>query len=131
MVTTGGMVMCAYHIAVNLPQTFKGTLTIPLVSNWRFIFIFMETNLEHEKEIRSIKNDVTFYEIGEKGSLIPMVIEDEKQCKITEVLFCESISGGSDEIDNMPKSLTLTKLKMIDGKLHSFMAEYQIYTHKD
>ena len=24
--------MCAYHIAVNLPQTFKGTLTIPLVS---------------------------------------------------------------------------------------------------
>jgi hypothetical protein len=25
------MVMCAYHIAVNLLQTFKGTLTIPLV----------------------------------------------------------------------------------------------------
>ena len=89
----------------------------------------METNLEHEKEIRAIKNDVTFYEIGEKGSLIPMVIEDEKQGKIVEVLFCESISGGANEIDNMPKSLTLTKLKMIDGKLHSFMAEYQIYTH--
>jgi len=30
--TAGGMVMCAYHIAVNLLQTFKGTLTIPLVS---------------------------------------------------------------------------------------------------
>ena len=26
------MVMCAYYIAVNLPETFKGTLTIPLVS---------------------------------------------------------------------------------------------------
>ena len=26
------MVMCAYHITVNLLQTFKGTLTIPLVS---------------------------------------------------------------------------------------------------
>jgi hypothetical protein len=26
------MVMCACHIAVNLSQTFKGTLTIPLVS---------------------------------------------------------------------------------------------------
>lgn len=31
-ITNGGMVMCAYHIAVNLPQTSKGTLTIPLVS---------------------------------------------------------------------------------------------------
>ena len=27
--SAGGMVMCAYHITVNLPQTFKGTLTIP------------------------------------------------------------------------------------------------------
>ena len=26
------MVMCAYLLPVNLPQTFKGTLTIPLVS---------------------------------------------------------------------------------------------------
>jgi hypothetical protein len=30
--TAGGMVMCAYHIAVNLLQTLKGTLTIPHVS---------------------------------------------------------------------------------------------------
>jgi hypothetical protein len=30
--TAGGMVMCAYYIAVNLLKTFKGTLTIPLVS---------------------------------------------------------------------------------------------------
>ena len=91
----------------------------------------METNLEHEKEIRSIENDVTFYEIGKKGSLIPMIIEDEKQGKITEVLFCESISGGADEVDNMPKSLTLTKLKIIDGKLNSFTAEYRITLWKD
>ena len=31
-ITAGGMVMCAYLLPVNLPQTFKGTLTIPLVS---------------------------------------------------------------------------------------------------
>jgi hypothetical protein len=31
-ITAGGMVMCAYLPPVNLLQTFKGTLTIPLVS---------------------------------------------------------------------------------------------------
>ena len=91
----------------------------------------MKTSLEHEKEIRSIKNDVTFYEIGEKGSLIPMVIEDEKQGKITEVLFCESISGGGDELHDMPRQLSLTKLKMIDGELHTFAANYHIHFDGD
>ena len=91
----------------------------------------MKTSLEHEKEIRSIKNDVTFYEIGEKGSLIPMVIKDEQQGKITEVLFCESVSGGADELHDMPRQLSLTKLKMIDGELHTFTANYHIHFDGD
>ena len=83
-------------------------------------------DLENEKEIRSIKNDVTFYEIGEKGSLIPLVIEDETIGKIVEVLFCESISGGANQTNEMPNELSLTKLKMINGELHRFNARYKI-----
>jgi len=90
----------------------------------------MKTNLEHEKQIRSIKNDVTFYEIGEKGSLIPQVVEDESKGKIVEVLFCESISGGADESNNMPNRLSLTKIKIIDGEMHSYKSEYVLCTKK-
>ena len=86
----------------------------------------MKTTLEQEKENRAIENDVTFYEIGCGGSLIPMVIQDENTEEITEVLFCESVSGGANELDNMPRELSLTKLKIIDGELHTFSSKYII-----
>jgi len=85
----------------------------------------MITSLEHEKEARLIKNDIPFHEIGEKGSLIPMVVED-KYGIVREVLFCESVSGGQDESNHMPRRLSLTKLKIIDGQLHKFTANYFI-----
>ena len=84
----------------------------------------MKTTLSKELENRSIYQNLTFNEIGEGGSLIPMVISDENTDEPVEVLFCESISGGQDEIDNMPRCLSLTKLIMIDGSLHTFSANY-------
>lgn len=82
----------------------------------------METTLSKEKEVRNITENVTIEDIAKESSLIPMLVEDDGEIK--EVLFCESISGGADEIDNMPRSLTLTKLKIINGELHTFMANY-------
>lgn len=86
----------------------------------------MKTTLEKEKEDRAITGDVTFYEIGQKGSLIPHIVEDESSNQVVSVTFCESISGGQDQVGNMPRTLTLTKLEMIDGELHTFTAEYHI-----
>ena len=81
----------------------------------------MKTTLEQEKEIRSIKDDISFYDIGKKENLIPMIIENDNT--ITEVLFCENISN-SNQFNNMPKELYLTKLKMINGELHTFKSKY-------
>jgi hypothetical protein len=86
----------------------------------------MKTTLEKEKEDRAITEDVMFYEIGQKGGLIPHIVEDERIGQVVSVTFCENISGGQDQVNNMPKTLTLTKLEMIDGELHRFTAEYHI-----
>ena len=86
----------------------------------------MKTTLEKEKKDRSITDDVMFYEIGQKGSLIPNIVEDESIGKIVSVTFCESMSGGQDEVNNMPRTLTLTKLEIINGELHKFTEKYHI-----
>jgi type IV secretory pathway TrbF-like protein len=88
----------------------------------------MKTTLEKEKEDRAITEDVMFYEIGQKGGLMPLIVEDERIGQVVSVTFCESISGGQDQVNNMPRTLTLTKLEMIDGELHRFTAEYHINT---
>ena len=69
----------------------------------------MKTTLEIEKEKRGIKGDVTIEEIAQKGSLLPGFYVDENK-KVVEVIFCESISGGADYINDMPKTLSLTRL---------------------
>ena len=86
----------------------------------------MKTTLEKEKEDRAITEGVMFYEIGQKGGLMPLIVEDERIGQVVSVTFCESISGGQDKVNNMPRTLTLTKLEMIDGELHRFTAEYHI-----
>jgi hypothetical protein len=49
--------------------------------------------------------------------------------KIVEITICDSISGGANEIDNMPKNLTLRKRKYINGKWQEFEALYRIKTY--
>lgn len=86
------------------------------------------TTIEHEKEIRGRTENVTITDIAFKGSLIPQAINDENK-EVVEVLFCETISGGADQVNNMPRTLILTKLKMIDGELFSTKASYVIDTN--
>lgn len=87
----------------------------------------MKTTIEKEKLDRAIQENVTIYEIAKKGSLIPFIVCDNyDENKVVEVLFCETISGGRDELNNMPRELSLIKLKLIDGELHRFTANYLI-----
>jgi hypothetical protein len=80
----------------------------------------MKTTLEHEKEIRGITGDVTLGDIALEGTLIPMLLVDDEE-ELSEVIFCESISGGADYVDDMPRQLTLTRLT-VDG--HKYEAQY-------
>ena len=43
------MVMCAYQTALDYKQTFKGTLTIPLVSGCKFKIMEIKSNSEIEE----------------------------------------------------------------------------------
>lgn len=70
----------------------------------------MKTNINHEREIRGIIEEASIEEIA-SGSLIPLMICDSNNIdKVLETIFCESISGGADYFNHMPKSLSLTKL---------------------
>ncbi len=54
-------------------------------------------------------------EISESlGSILPLELVDENG-DVAEAIFCDSISGGAQEICGMPKALSLAKLK--DGKV--------------
>jgi hypothetical protein len=92
----------------------------------------MKTNIDNERMIRGLDNDASIDDIA-YGSLIPMLFCDDNpnidEVKTIEVLFCESISGGADYFKDMPKRLSLNKLKKEDsfettGELESFIAEY-------
>ena len=85
----------------------------------------MKTTLKQEIEKRELPSNLTLGEIAHPCSILPLKIYDRTN-ETTEVTFCEMISGGADEVDNMPRTLSLTRLKMIDGELHTFTAEYII-----
>jgi hypothetical protein len=60
-----------------------------------------------------------------KSSILPLWIVDDFGNRI-EITICDSISGGANEIDNMPRNLTLKRKKIINGVWHTFYALYQI-----
>ena len=89
------MVMCAYHIAVNLPQTFKGTLTIPHVS---ISFLCGGKNLNMKK--------VTI-EITEKGWTVS-VHKDEKtfiEKHVATPTGAKSIEGNFEDEPEISEEL--------------------------
>lgn len=83
----------------------------------------MKTNLEQEVEKRNLPLESSLDDIALNATIIPLRVVDENN-ETCEIIFAESMSGGADEVENMPKSLTLTKLKMIDDELHTFTANY-------
>ena len=84
----------------------------------------MKTTLKKENKKRDLPGFLSIDEIANSASILPMKVATNYET--VEATFCESISGGADEVDNMPRRLSLTRLKMIDGKLHTFTAEYII-----
>lgn len=43
------------------------------------------------------------------GSVLPYVVVDNDNKKILEVIICDSISGGANMKENMPKRLSLIR----------------------
>ena len=86
----------------------------------------METNLNHELDIRGIKGASLISSLWQtlvSGSLLPSIIQNGPE--IQEVISCESISTSTDTKNRMPKRLSLTKISLSeDGKLETFMADY-------
>ncbi len=85
----------------------------------------MKTDLKKEKELRGIPKEyeVSIEQIAIKSSLLPLLIEDSKNI-VKDVIFCESISGGKDTFNNMPKSLNLTRLTEEHNELNRFTSDY-------
>ena len=59
------------------------------------------------------------------SGLLPLVVGDENN-KISEITICDSISGGANEINHMPKTLTLKRRKFLNGVWQEFDALYKI-----
>jgi hypothetical protein len=60
------------------------------------------------------------------SGILPMEVYDDtdKSEPTTEITICDSISGGAQEIDNMPRTISLVRLKLINGEWKEFRAEY-------
>jgi len=77
-----------------------------------------DTSIEHERKIRGLQLDdesIDIEQIAKNGSLIPAIYDDKG--KVVEVIFCESMSGGQDQKNHMPRTLTLTKLTSDNKKM--------------
>ncbi len=82
----------------------------------------MKKTLEQVQKEFGVPMEMGIEQIAKGGSLLPMIIDDKGI--VVETISCSSISGGQNEIDNMPKELSLVKLKWIDGELHEFSKRY-------
>ena len=92
------MVMCAYQTASDYKQTFKGTLTIPLVMASYFNLIFMnaleiwskDTNFETRRikywNINQIPREGEYIQIDMKARKVEQVIYDLDNFKIVCVV---------------------------------------------
>jgi hypothetical protein len=82
----------------------------------------MKKSLEEVQKEFGVPREMGIEEIAKGGSLLPMIIEDKGS--VVETIQCVSISGGQNEINDMPAELTLVKHKWIDGELHEFSKRY-------
>lgn len=69
------------------------------------------TNLQKEKELRGflISDDISFEDLAHNGSVIPAIIESEMGT-ISEIIIADAMSGGANYKNNMPVSVTLTRI---------------------
>lgn len=62
----------------------------------------------------------------DEQSILPLKVEDDEG-NLIEVTVCDSISGGADEVDGMPRRLTLTRYTASDGPCQILRAVYIFY----
>lgn len=86
----------------------------------------MKTSLEKIQEEFGCPIEIGLEGIAKAGSILPRIAVVGSNEVVTEVTLCDSISGGADEIFNMPRRLSLVRYKYIDGSLHEFRAEYTL-----
>jgi hypothetical protein len=63
-----------------------------------------------------------------KSGILPLEVYDQSKESLptTEITICDGMSGGAGEIDNMPRVIRLTRLKLIDGKWKEFHGTYEL-----
>lgn len=86
----------------------------------------MKTSLEKIQEDFQVPIEIGLEGIAKGGSVLPSITTVGSNEVVTEVTLCDSISGGADEIFNMPRRLSLVRYKYIDGTLHEFRGEYTL-----
>ncbi len=60
-----------------------------------------------------------------RSCILPMVVVDD-QGEICEITICDSISGGANEINNMPRNISLQRKKLVNGVWKTYNALYRI-----
>lgn len=63
-----------------------------------------------------------------KSGILPLEVYDQSKESLptTEVTICDSMSGGAQEVNNMPRLISLIRLKLINGEWKEFRANYVI-----
>lgn len=60
------------------------------------------------------------------SGILPMEVYDnfDENKPTVEITICDGISGGAEEINHMPRKISLSRLKLINGEWKEFRAEY-------
>lgn len=90
----------------------------------------MKTSLEKIQEDFGCPIEIGLEGIAKAGSILPRIVVLGNNEVVTEVTLCDSISGGADEMFNMPRRLSLVRYKYIDGILHEFRGTYTLTENK-
>jgi len=90
----------------------------------------MKTSLEKIQEDFQVPIEIGLEGIAKGGSVLPSIATIGSNEIVTDVILCDSISGGADEMFNMPRKLSLVRYKYIDGILHEFRGTYTLTENK-
>lgn len=85
----------------------------------------MIRTIEEIREAFGADETTSLEDIGLGGGLLPQILSDNED-EVVEILYCDMISGGKEDINNLPKNISLTKVENIDGELHEYVGLYQL-----
>ncbi len=59
------------------------------------------------------------------SGLLPLISFDDYGNRVS-ITICDSMSGGANEINNMPRNITLKRKKLVNGVWKTYNALYRI-----